>query len=743
MTAIPDPIQHHSYDNLPDCAAFRELTGRRKWVAWNYETRPGSSKPTKPPFQPRNGFKASNADPSHWGSYQEAVARAQRSRMAGVGYVLTDDEDIIGIDLDNCCDLETGEIEPWALAVLAHAETYAEFSPSGRGIRMFARGRIEKAVKNGAAGIELYQAGRYLTVTGWQIAGSPGVIGPAPHALSDLTERMAAFAPRADIVRVSAPQGTPQDELSELLSYVDPDCHYDIWIQAMMAVHHETDGQGFALVDAWSSRGSKYQGSKDVETHWKSFRKGGVTKATLAELARQHGADLRAIAIKYMPKVEIDHEAVSALIRHADGTVTDQDGVVVDVGPPQPRCLPVTFPPGLVGDIARWIVATATRPQPLLSIGAALAIVGTVAGRLYCSPSRSGTHLYIMLVAPTGMGKDAPLTAIQTIMKAAGMQHMVGPDDFTASPAVINVMRRSPACVCPMDEFGAFLKRINRRSAGGFESSTSKVLRTAWGSSFRDMKTMEYAQTSAEPIYAPAMSIVGATTIEEFYQSLADGDEKNGVLNRFLMLESKDRPQRVKPTANSFVAPQPIVDALKKLHAEGPYMPGEPPDPDPEYEGINARPVKWEPGAEAAYTDLLAWIDGLPDTDPDAVDFFARTAEMANRMATIVALGRGARRVSRDDFLWAQELAMASARQLMEGIRKHASVNDHQANYKLVRGIVEKAGIVSRTELLRRIQGRIDARTLDGIIKTLIESGEIKPVIEASSGRPKTSYKFG
>ena len=58
-----------------------------------------------------------------------------------------------------------------------------------------------------------------------------------------------------------------------------------------------------SLVDAWSSNGSKYKGTREIAAKWRSFKRTGITGGTLAEIARNHGADLSAIALKYRGNV--------------------------------------------------------------------------------------------------------------------------------------------------------------------------------------------------------------------------------------------------------------------------------------------------------------------------------------------------------------------------------------------------------------------------------------------------------
>jgi primase-polymerase (primpol)-like protein len=137
----------HPFQGLPsDIPALDELSQWLRWVAWKAVQREPGKKPTKVPVDPRTGGNAATNDPSTWGTYEEAVTRAVNDDLQGVGFVLAEDCPIAGYDLDDCIDPETGEVAPWAQAVLDLGETYAEISPSGTGIRLFTRSRPEKGV---------------------------------------------------------------------------------------------------------------------------------------------------------------------------------------------------------------------------------------------------------------------------------------------------------------------------------------------------------------------------------------------------------------------------------------------------------------------------------------------------------------------------------------------------------------------------------------------------------------------
>ena len=148
--------------SLPN--ALSDLRDERVWVAWDDEDG------RKVPKSPRGGNARSN-DPSTWGTYAEAEAVRARNGYSGVGLMLTDG--YIGIDLDGV--IEDGELADWARDIVESFGSYAEVSPSGTGVHVIAWADPEQvgAVgrNNRRDGIEIYNHGRYFTVTGERITG--------------------------------------------------------------------------------------------------------------------------------------------------------------------------------------------------------------------------------------------------------------------------------------------------------------------------------------------------------------------------------------------------------------------------------------------------------------------------------------------------------------------------------------------------------------------------------------------
>jgi len=144
------------------------------WVNWNLEPRPGDPKPTKVPYTPSlrgKTEKAKAGDPTTWGDFATASAAAAAGRFTGIGYEFHAGAGKLLFDLDHVIDPETRKVEPRARAIVALADSYAEVSPSGTGIRIVAKGELprpeipEDRQGKKKGGCELYGGLHFGTLT--------------------------------------------------------------------------------------------------------------------------------------------------------------------------------------------------------------------------------------------------------------------------------------------------------------------------------------------------------------------------------------------------------------------------------------------------------------------------------------------------------------------------------------------------------------------------------------------------
>lgn len=142
----------------------------RRWVMWRYELDEKREKLTKIPYQANAPErKASSTNASTWVDYHTAIQALDTGKFDGIGFCLGWDDDInknwIGIDWD---DQHPDTIMEEILSL----GSYAELSPSGNGAHVIAWG-TKPGKKARKSTIEIYDWGRYFTVTGNHIRGTP------------------------------------------------------------------------------------------------------------------------------------------------------------------------------------------------------------------------------------------------------------------------------------------------------------------------------------------------------------------------------------------------------------------------------------------------------------------------------------------------------------------------------------------------------------------------------------------
>jgi putative DNA primase/helicase len=157
------------------------LRERDQWVCWREEDRDG--KPTKIPVTPGAGGFASSTESETWASFETALEYTETEHADGIGFVFTDDDPIVGVDLDDCRDPEAGDVDDVALDIIARLDSYTEVSPSGTGYHVLITGELPDG-RNRRGSVELYDTARFFTVTGDHVGRTPTRVARRQDALT-------------------------------------------------------------------------------------------------------------------------------------------------------------------------------------------------------------------------------------------------------------------------------------------------------------------------------------------------------------------------------------------------------------------------------------------------------------------------------------------------------------------------------------------------------------------------------
>jgi primase-polymerase (primpol)-like protein len=180
--AVPEPSTEIAEETLKEGAYCppESIIGEPWFICYRIESRNGRT--VKVPKEPRQDGSIVNADATNLSvgtDYHSALGSVDESRkqccgengfrdaLDGVGVLLHEDNDLVGIDMDHVYDAETGEIEEWALELVRAVGSYSEISPSSDGIHVLAEGGLDEDFgnRNDEIGLEMYGSARFFTLT--------------------------------------------------------------------------------------------------------------------------------------------------------------------------------------------------------------------------------------------------------------------------------------------------------------------------------------------------------------------------------------------------------------------------------------------------------------------------------------------------------------------------------------------------------------------------------------------------
>ncbi|WP_146049656.1 DUF5906 domain-containing protein [Novosphingobium sp. HII-3] len=163
-----------------------------QFVTWRLIQRPGEPKPRKVPFDPKTGLPASVNDPGTWADHATAIAAHAAGGCNGIGFVFTESDPFVFVDLDDCADPTTGQWNAQAQAIMAALPGAWEVSQSGKGLHGVGR-LLDPAQlahkRRKFNGVEVYPHARFMAIGGGRWYGEP---------LHDWTAALAGWVPDAE-----------------------------------------------------------------------------------------------------------------------------------------------------------------------------------------------------------------------------------------------------------------------------------------------------------------------------------------------------------------------------------------------------------------------------------------------------------------------------------------------------------------------------------------------------------------
>lgn len=557
---------------------------------------------------------------------------------------------------------------------------------------------------------------------------------------------LASNAPAGDIERIHSQIGTLPAIEAAFAWLPNAELDYDSWMRVGMALKGALGEAGADLFADWSAQAAKDVPATTMKA-WASFKPDRIGAGTIYHLAMERGwqpdASLRLDGSR---ACDGKHPAAGLLSR-LDGH--PEEGVET---PASPR-FELEMPDGLVGELTDYMLSTARRPQPLLSLGASLCAIGALMGRQYRTESNLRSNLYVVGIADSGSGKNHAREIINEVFFEAGLAHHLGGNKIASGAGLLTALHRQPAILFQIDEFGMFLsaaadrKRSPRHITEILDNMTE--LYTAAGGIFLGA---EYANRDGSnerrDIVQPCLCVYGTTTPLHFWGALQGANVVDGSLARFLILPSDEDYPDENIAVGIRQAPPALIHGLQRVAAGGGHQKGnlagktadQNTTVDPTIVAMTDEARARFKALSAELTEELRAAAGTAFTA-----ILARIGENALKLALIVTVGRDPAKPEIDLSAanWAIDFVRHYAQRTMAEVERHVADTETEAHLKRLKEIVRNAGAkgITKSEITRASQW-LKSRDRNEILETLIESGDITTAMRDTGGRRAMVYRI-
>lgn len=537
--------------NIPE-----ELKQLNQWVVWKYIKVENSDKPTKPPYNAKTGNKASVTDPTTWCSFNDAIkCLANGGDYSGIGLVFTDRDKYGVIDLDKA----QGEILARQQKIASEFDSYSEVSPSGYGLHIIVKGKVPTGRRKDC--IEIYSNLRYITFTGNVYKNKP--IANCQDKLTKLWNELSEEKNNVNGHVIDEPERYSD---SEILEQIQQNCSNinekhgnrinfpSLYLGKWQGDYPSQSEADLAIVNIIAYYTQNRNQIRRI------FHSSGLGKRAKAHRTDYINKLIDKSLDQTLPPIDFDlyNKEIEEKLTNSRPVAqrsepSAHNGLVASsnlAGPTnyeEENEIPV--PPGLMGDIARYIYHSSPYRVQKVALSGAIGLMAGICGRAYNTYTDAGLNLYILLIAKTGVGKEAMTTGIDRLFNSIEMtvpasKDFRGPALIASGPAIIKAIHEKKCMLSTINEFETDLRVMSDPKSNPAERTKLKALLDLYTKSGKSgvIQSSIYSN-KAENVgatFAPSFTILADAT-PNIYDVLDDNMITSGLLPRFVIVEYKGK----------------------------------------------------------------------------------------------------------------------------------------------------------------------------------------------------------
>jgi hypothetical protein len=563
-------------DNIPE-----ELQERPQWVLVSSQL-DHKGELAKVPVSAHTHKGASVMDKGSWSTFGHVAQQwvMHPDHYIGIGFVLTDDDPYVFLDLDNKPHKPAAPgVAKWFAEAVRKLGCYSETSISGHGAHALLKSHTYKsqAIANG---LELYGSRRYFLLTGnvWH----PGPIVEDEEFVDSLHELISGSADKplaggwADGELNSVFEKRTKAEVLEHLRVLNADIYTLLYEQGDSLTYSQRRGwpsgddrsrADYALLQALCHV------TRSDELALEIFNESGMShdQRKARGYSEKHDSNAERTLAKIRKKVLEEKEEQNGKLPRMDFSKFGSKPAAAPTGAPPPLPVPAPppipvgpasappppplprvgmFPSGMVGDLAQYFLNVMYRPIPDFALCASLAFFSSVCGRAY-NFQNDGLNLYMLTMARSAFGKDG-LHSVLSILRAKLRTHVPEVDDFfapaklTAASALQRHLIEHPSCMIKVGEVGHYFSSLNNKSndnMNGLRQMYLDIYTKSGRYGHIGAHTYSKEENSLKDVHSPAVTIIGEGTQGSVFENLSMNSIADGFLPRFIIFDVEgERP---------------------------------------------------------------------------------------------------------------------------------------------------------------------------------------------------------
>lgn len=195
---------------------------------------------------------------------------------------------------------------------------------------------------------------------------------------------------------------------------------------------------------------------------------------------------------------------------------------------------------GWLADYLKVVTPMTDAPPEFHLISGMCALATAAGNRLYTESWGQNVfpHLWAVLVAPSSFWrKSTAIGQAERMLHAAGRAEgapgLVFPSDFTREK-LVKLLAEQPSGFMAQKEFGGFLSLLGRE----YMSGSKEMLTDLYDGPDVYIRAL---QKEVVEVRRPALTLLGATTLDWLESKITDGDLRGGFLARFLFVTARQK----------------------------------------------------------------------------------------------------------------------------------------------------------------------------------------------------------